>query len=398
MDSMSQPLVSVITPVYNGAEYLAGCIESVLAQTYQNWDYTIVNNCSTDESLEIAQKYASQNPRIRIHNNSQFLRVIPNHNHALRQISPASKYCKVVFADDWIYPECIERMVGLAEKNPSVGIVGAYGLQGHEVAWAGLEYPGNWNGSEYPSTIVTGRELARRRFLGPQTYARARLYVFGTATSVLFRSDIVRSQPSFYNEANLHADSEKSHEILKRYDFGFVHQVLTFNRVRPGSLTSFSKRMNTNIAGFLHDVVTFGPDYLNKEELDFAVKRVLCEYYEFLAGEFLFGWRDKEFWTYHKRKMNEAGVGFSRTSLARAVLAKFVNNALNPKNAVEKLFSLLSELALNPTKEASATRPERSVKSSGTDQVALASVIPARAGTVENGQPVPSALNSRSND
>src|SRR5256885_7775223 len=43
-----QPRVSVITPVYNGEEFLSECIESVLAQSYQNWDYTIVNNCSTD--------------------------------------------------------------------------------------------------------------------------------------------------------------------------------------------------------------------------------------------------------------------------------------------------------------------------------------------------------------
>ena len=53
-----QPLVSVITPVYNGEEFLPECIESVLAQTYQNWDYTIVNNRSTDRTLEIAKSYA----------------------------------------------------------------------------------------------------------------------------------------------------------------------------------------------------------------------------------------------------------------------------------------------------------------------------------------------------
>ena len=44
MMAMQEPLVSVVTPVYNGERYLRECIESVLAQTYEHWDYTIINN------------------------------------------------------------------------------------------------------------------------------------------------------------------------------------------------------------------------------------------------------------------------------------------------------------------------------------------------------------------
>ncbi|HID65334.1 MAG TPA: glycosyltransferase family 2 protein, partial [Anaerolineae bacterium] len=111
----SQPLVSVVTPVYNAEPYLAECIESVLAQTYENWEYIIVNNCSTDHSLEIARHYAQQDARIHIHNNDEFLKQFQNWNHAMRQISPESKYCKVVHADDWLFPECLARMVEVAE-------------------------------------------------------------------------------------------------------------------------------------------------------------------------------------------------------------------------------------------------------------------------------------------
>jgi len=170
--------------VYNGAEHLAECVESILRQTYQNWDCTIINNCSTDSSAEIARRYAAKDPRIRIYENEKFLRVISNHNVALRQISPASKYCKFVFADDWIFPECLERMVAVAEEHPSVGIVGAYGFRGRQVMWAGLPFPGS---------LISGTEVCRKLFL-------ENLYVFGTPHSLLFRSDLVRSRDPFYNE------------------------------------------------------------------------------------------------------------------------------------------------------------------------------------------------------
>ena len=61
---------------------------------------------------------------------------LPNFNRALEQISPNSRYVKVVLADDWIYPECVERMVTVAEAEPRIGLVGVQGLQnGVKVLW-----------------------------------------------------------------------------------------------------------------------------------------------------------------------------------------------------------------------------------------------------------------------
>jgi glycosyltransferase involved in cell wall biosynthesis len=322
MELAALPLVSIVTPVYNNEEYLAECIESVLAQTYQNWNYTIVNNCSTDKSGEIAHRYAARDSRIKVYDSKQFLKAIPNHNLALRQISPESKYCKIVFADDWIFPQCLEEMVALAEEHPSVGVVGAYGLQEHEIMWSGLPYA---------SRVVSGRDICRRMFLDD-------LYVFGTSNSVLYRSDLVRGRNPFYNEGNFHADREACVVLLKHCDFGFVHQILTFKRLQAGSLTmDVSYDLRTHFGCVLSTMYTHGPDFLTKKELDVCVNRLLDEYYNFLAVSFMRGRRDKKFWDYQKKKLNET-VGFSRARLLRAITARFCKAVLNPYESIEKLF------------------------------------------------------------
>jgi glycosyltransferase involved in cell wall biosynthesis len=276
----------------------------VLAQTYQNWDYTVVDNCSTDGSADIARRYAARDSRIRVHENHHFLPAIPNHNAALRQVSDASKYCKVVFADDWIFPGCLEQMVAVAEEHSSVGLVGAYCLEGRHVICAGLPYS---------SRVVGGRETCRQHLLN-------QLYVFGSANSLLYRADLVRSQDPFYNEANIHADTEACFALLKTCDFGFVHQVLTFTRVRPGSLTTVSADLHTYLPGMLHILITYGPHFLTGNELEARLDQHLSEYYSYL-GKSMFLGRDTQFWDYHRRQLSEARLPFSRTRLAVAMVA-----------------------------------------------------------------------------
>lgn len=320
MTASAQPLVSVVTPVFNGAEYLEECIESVLRQTYQNWDYTIVDNCSTDATVQIARRYAARDSRIRVLVHDEFLRAIPNHNRAFAQISPQSKYCKMVFGDDWLFPECLERMVAVAEKYPSVGLVSAYAIEGRRVAWTGLPYP---------NEFVPGRQICRQHLLES-------LYVFGSATTVMYRADRVRSRAAFFNEGNIHADTEACFDLLKTSDFGFVHQVLTFTRVRERSLTALSNDLQTSWGGMLQILAAHGRHYLTEEEWEERQQSYLAGYYSFLAKSVL-KHRDEKFWSYHKGKLNELGVGFSRMRLAVALIKGIGNALLEPKRIVARV-------------------------------------------------------------
>lgn len=322
MDLNSQPLVSVVTPVYNGEKYLAECIESVLAQTYGNWENIVVNNCSTDRTLEISEYYAKRDTRIRIHNNTKFLGLIQNHNNALRQISAKSKYCKMLHADDFLFPDCIRLMVKLAEANPSVGVVGSYCIDGNSVS----------KGLPFPTTIISGRDGCRSCLLGNEDF-------FGSPTESLIRSDLIRSRKKFYNEASRAADKEAMYDVLQNSEFGFVHQILTFYRHHGEKSTMEERRLGgTFLLGKIIILKKYGPIYLRTEEYERLLKGEWRDYYRALVKRFL-ALRTREVWDYNRKIVEESGLSFSFFAILEAIFLELTDILLNPKNTVEKAIS-----------------------------------------------------------
>jgi glycosyltransferase involved in cell wall biosynthesis len=293
------PLVSVVTPAYNEERYVRECIESVLAQSYRNWDYTIVDNASTDHTFEIAQEYAAKDERIRIVRNDSTVPAIANHNLAFHQVSPAAKYCKLVAADDWIYPQCLEQMVRLAEAHPRVAIVGAYSQSGQRVD------PGEF---PFASDVVSGREVAR-------LYLSRGPHLVGAPTALLFRADVVRQGKDFYRSAAMNADAAACLEVLEDNDYGFVPQVLTYTRVREMSLTSLNNRVNSYLATMLEFLLELGPRYFDESELRERVRDQLRYYYNELGRQAIRN-RDPEFWAFQRRRLAELGHPLSRVRLA----------------------------------------------------------------------------------
>jgi len=263
-----KPFVSVLTPVYNGGKFLRECIESVLAQDYENWEYVLVNNHSTDNSLEIMREYASRDDRIRVHNNKEFLPQMQNLNHAFSQISSKSKYCKVVHADDWMFPECLTKMVDVAEEYPSVGVVSSYRLDEKRV---GL------NGLPYHKTFNTGNEIARDHFLNES-------YYFGSPSSLLIRSELIRKRDKVYVESHQGTDTGACLEFLKESDFGFIHQVLTFTRRHEESVSNTDCKENyTWIHAKLYNNLHHAPHFLSDEEQQKVLADDVNRYYIILA-------------------------------------------------------------------------------------------------------------------
>jgi len=108
--------ISVIVPVYNTAEYLRACIDSILNQTYNNLECILVNDGSTDESGVICDDYQNKDKRIKvIHKNNEGLSSA--RNIALTQIT--GDYVAFVDSDDYIQPELYERMIHMMDDYVS---------------------------------------------------------------------------------------------------------------------------------------------------------------------------------------------------------------------------------------------------------------------------------------
>jgi glycosyltransferase involved in cell wall biosynthesis len=323
MNAGSQPLVTIVTPVYNGEQYLVDCIQSVIRQTYENWQYLVVDNCSTDSTAAIASRFAKSDGRIHFIHYDEFVDVISSSNRALRHVSECSKYSKVLCADDWLFPECIEQMVALGEKHPSVGIIGAYTLRDD-----GRNARVEFEGLPYGRTVVSGREVCRWHLLGGH-------YFLGNPTSVLFRANLVRRAESFYPNSREHADVSVFYDCLRTTDFGFVHQVLTYERVHEAALGTEAKRHSTYEGSHLLDVRNYGPAYLTEMEVKKRLDELLDDYYGLLAVAIL-SRRGENFWNYHKAILKEFGAPLYGIRLSKALCAKLADLLLNPKQTFEK--------------------------------------------------------------
>jgi glycosyltransferase involved in cell wall biosynthesis len=345
MQLKSAPLVSVLTPVYNGEEFLEDCIESVLSQTHTNYEYIVVNNRSTDRTLEIASRYAQQDSRIRVHNNADFVPVIANHNIAFNLMSPEAKYCKVVSADDFIFPECLERLVECCEANPSVGIVGCYQLSGAQIRWQGFDYP---------RTVIPGVEMGRKAFLSDD-----KRFGFGSPTSLMYRADLVRGNKEFYPNASPHADTSACFEQLSKSDFGFVFQVLSYERKHEATQSSTSEKLNRGASANLNDVLRYGSLYLSPEEWKHNIDKTLHAYHRYLAANYLFGSRDQAFWHYHKSRLAELGYPLGRIDLLRAAWVEL----LHPIEAARKARRRIVKHATRERPEETAQTPRDQARS-----------------------------------
>jgi glycosyltransferase involved in cell wall biosynthesis len=309
-----EPLVAVLVPVHNGAAYLQECLESVLRQTYGNWRLIVGDNRSTDGSDIIARGFAERDPRVQITEFDEFAAQVDNWNRVQDLVPPDAVYVKWLCADDWLYPECLSRMVDIAERHPSAALIGGYRVDDRFV---------NLDGLPVDRVLFDGRALAEASLLGSVDY------VFGSHTSIMGRHGVVKRRP-FWHPDYLHFDLELCYEILRQGDFGFVPQVMTYTRRHNESVTSRVGSGATVRAERVKILLEHGPYFLTPEQLERRLFVCSVQYVRaMLRG--LPRWRDERFRRTQIGLLRQLMARIDPKALGRGLGRQVVRTLLRPQ-------------------------------------------------------------------
>ena len=117
------PKITIILPVYNTEKYIGQAIRSILGQSFQDFEFIILDDASTDTSYEICREYALQDMRVKLLRNAKNFWVVKTRNILLWEVSPKSKYIALMDADDVSDILRIQKQFQFLEKNSDISLV-----------------------------------------------------------------------------------------------------------------------------------------------------------------------------------------------------------------------------------------------------------------------------------
>jgi len=212
-------VVSVVVPCYNYGHYLPDAVGSVLSQGVPV-EIIIVDDCSTDDSAEVASELAEQHPQVRLVRNERNLGHIATFNRGLAMVT--GEYVVLLSADDMLAPGSLRRAVSLFERNPSVGLV-----YGHPQLFTD-ELPQPWN----TGTCIIWRGS---KWLG--IIARRGENLMFSPEAIL-RASLMRKLGEYDPRAPQTSDMLIWMRAARHADIGRVNGVQAFYRTHPDQMHS----------------------------------------------------------------------------------------------------------------------------------------------------------------
>jgi glycosyltransferase involved in cell wall biosynthesis len=213
--STTVPRLSIGLPVYNGENYLAESIESLLGQTYRDFELIISDNASTDRTADICREYAARDDRIRYVRQPRNIGAAPNHNFVVQQAR--GELFKWAAHDDLFGPELLRLCVDELDHHPKAVLAHAY--------MAIVDESGEVI-ETYDYTLATDSPHA------PQRFRSLLLTEGGDDFYGVIRTDVMRriaAHDSYHN-----AGRKLVAELALHGPFRQVPEVLFFRREHPG--------------------------------------------------------------------------------------------------------------------------------------------------------------------
>ena len=243
---MTDCKVSICIPTYNYGLYLAEAIESILSQSFADFELIIVDDGSTDDTCSVVAPYAQRDSRIRFSVNERNIGMVQNWNHCLHLAR--GEYVKFVFADDKLAsPDALQRMVEILDANSSVSLVcSARNFIDQDSALLKVE-------SHFCRTgILSGDEVINYCLIRQGN-------LIGEPSVVMFRR--AQARRGFLTNYQQIVDLEMWFHLLEQGAFAYINEPLCSFRIHELQQT----RKNRESAGDLDDVFYLLEDYLHKE-------------------------------------------------------------------------------------------------------------------------------------
>ena len=266
---MDSPLLTIAVAVYNTGKYLKECMDSVVNQTYQNLEVICVNDCSTDNSLEILKEYAAKDKRIQVITNEKNLGLGVVRNVGMD--AAQGEYILFIDSDDWLDLTTCEKLISKAMENDAdVVFYLAYVVNGDKKkGWKKFCDVSHFS---YPLSLEDRRALLKNP--NAQTWSRLLKLKFMKEKGIRF--------PDFR-----FIEDEKPHWMVclltEKVAFEFEH--LYYYRKHKGQLIQCTDKRRMLVMDVFDDL----EEYLRKEKIySFCRKEFLERKYRHYFGVFLF--------------------------------------------------------------------------------------------------------------
>lgn len=224
-------LISIIVPIYNVENYLRQCLDSIMSQTYQNFECLLINDGSPDNSADICREYVSKDSRFRYFEKENG-GLSDARNHGIRQSKGA--YLTFVDSDDWLDSYYIETLYDIMIKHKSDVSIACYGAYDEERA----TYLFYAYGDEYEK-VYSGREVVEQlpKFEGGDL-------TFQTSWGILSKRELF-DQITF-PVGRINEDIGTNYKLFMQAEkIAYIHKNLYFYRIRKTSISNsgFSEKM-----------------------------------------------------------------------------------------------------------------------------------------------------------